>query len=61
MQNKVRLRKKYFSIRKKKYFDIKPSFFNPLIKLIKKKFKKKKYFSIKLLSRFLRSEYHQII
>mgnify|MGYP001295146344 CR=1 FL=1 len=41
MQNKVRLRKKYFSIRKKKYFDIKPSFFNPLIKLIKKKFKKK--------------------
>ena len=41
MQNKNRLRKKYFFIRKKRYFDIKPSFFNPLIKLIKKKYKKK--------------------
>ena len=41
MQNKDRLRKKYFFIRKKKYFDIKPSFFNPLIKLIGKKYKKK--------------------
>ena len=41
MQNKDRLRKKYFFIRKKKYFDIKPSFFNPLIKLIKKRYKKK--------------------
>ena len=37
MENKDRLRKKYFFIRKKKYFDIKPSFFNPLIKLIEKK------------------------
>ena len=41
MQNKNRLRKKYFFIRKKRYFDIKPSFFNPLIKLINKKYKKK--------------------
>ena len=41
MNNKDRLRKKYFLIRKKKYFDIKPSFFSPLIKLIKKKHKKK--------------------
>jgi len=41
MQNKDRLRKKYFFIRKKKYFEIKPSFFNPLIRLIKKKYKKK--------------------
>ena len=41
MQKKDRLRKKYFFIRKKKYFDIKPSFFNPLIKLIKKRYKKK--------------------
>ena len=41
MNNKDRLRKKYFLIRKKKYFDIKPSFFSPLIKLIKKKYKKK--------------------
>ena len=41
MKNKDRLRKKYFLIRKKKYFDIKPSFFLPLIKLIEKKFNKK--------------------
>ena len=41
MQNKNQL-KKYFSIRKKRYLDIKPSFFNPLIKLIKKRYKKKK-------------------
>ena len=42
MQNKDILRKKYFFFRKKKYFDIKPSFFNPLIRLIKKRYKKKK-------------------
>ena len=41
MQNKDRLRKKYFFIRREKYFDIKPSFFNPLIKLIKERYKKK--------------------
>ena len=42
MQNKDILRKKYFFIRKKKYFEIKPNFFNPLIKLIKRKHRKKK-------------------
>ena len=42
MYNKNQLRKKYFSLRKKRYFDIKPSFFNPLIKLINKRYKKKK-------------------
>ena len=42
MQNKNILRKKYFFIRKKKYFEIKPNFFNPLIKLIKRKHRKKK-------------------
>ena len=41
MLNKDNLRKKYFLIRKKKYYNIKASFFKPLIKLIKKKFKKK--------------------
>ena len=40
MQNKAKLRNKYFSIRKKKYFEIKPGFFNPLIKIIKKRSKK---------------------
>ncbi len=39
MQIKDSLRKKYFNIRKKKYFDINPSFFNPLIRLLKKKYK----------------------
>ena len=42
MQKKSKIKKKIFSIRKKKYFDIKPSFFNPLLRLIKKD-KKKKY------------------
>ena len=42
MQNKARLRKKKFSIRKKKYFEIKSNFFIPLNELIKNKFKKKK-------------------
>ena len=41
MQNKVLLRRNYFFVRKKKYFVIKPSFFNPLIKLIKKNYNKK--------------------
>ena len=40
-QNKARLRKKFFFIRKRKYFDIKTSFFNPLIQLIKKRYKNK--------------------
>lgn len=41
MQNKIRLRKKYAQLRKIKYFDIKPSFFSPLLHLIKKKFNNK--------------------
>ena len=41
MKAKNRLRKKYFFYRKKKYFEIKPSFFNPLINIIKKSYKKK--------------------
>ena len=41
MQNKERLRKKYFSLRKKKYFDINPSFFKPLLRLIKNRYFKK--------------------
>ena len=40
-KNKKRLRKKFFLIRKKKYFEIKSSYFNPLIELIKRKFNKK--------------------
>ena len=40
MTKKERLRKKYYSIRKKSYFDVRPNFFNPLIKLIKKNNKK---------------------
>ena len=37
MSEKAYLRKKFFLIRKKKYFEIKPIFFNPLVKLVKKK------------------------
>ena len=39
---KEKLRKKFLKKRKLNYFKIEPSFFNPLIKLIKKKFKRKK-------------------
>tara|TARA_B100000963_G_scaffold221252_1_gene192845 strand:+ start:9412 stop:9966 length:555 start_codon:yes stop_codon:yes gene_type:complete len=42
MQSKNSLRKKYFQLRKKKYFEINPSFFIPLEKLIRKKFTKNK-------------------
>ena len=41
MQQKSKLRKKYFKIRKEKYFEIDNKFFSPLIKSIKKNFKKK--------------------
>ncbi len=44
MQIKDRLRKKYFFLRKKKYFDIRPDFFNPLSKLINRNFKKKRVY-----------------
>ncbi len=40
-KKKERLRKKFYSIRKINYFNITPNYFNPLIKLIKKKNKKK--------------------
>ena len=42
MSKKNRLRKKFFIHRKKKYFDIEPSFFNPISKIIKKKFRNRK-------------------
>jgi len=41
MQIKDRIRKKYYSIRKKKYFDVEPNFFYPLNELILKKYDKK--------------------
>ena len=41
MQQKNRLRKKYFKLRKKKYFEINKSFFLPLLKLIRFRLKKK--------------------
>ena len=43
---KDQLRKKFYRIRKKQYFDINSKFFIPLIKLIKKKFKNKINLSI---------------
>ena len=41
MQQKFKLRKKYFNLRKERYYDIDKIFFFPLIKLLKKEFKKK--------------------
>ena len=41
MQQKIQLRKKYFNLRKNKYFNIDKSFFLPLVNLIRNKFKKK--------------------
>jgi 5-formyltetrahydrofolate cyclo-ligase len=42
MQQKNLLRKKYYAIRKKEYYEIGNFFFSPFIELLKKKFKKKK-------------------
>ena len=42
MREKLRIRKRYLSLRKRRYFEIKPTFFSPLFKLISKKFKKKR-------------------
>ncbi|MEC7179382.1 MAG: 5-formyltetrahydrofolate cyclo-ligase [Pseudomonadota bacterium] len=42
MQEKNRLRKKYFNLIKKKYYEISKDFFLPLINLIKLNYKKKK-------------------
>tara|TARA_B100000963_G_C22621321_1_gene670108 strand:+ start:842 stop:1396 length:555 start_codon:yes stop_codon:yes gene_type:complete len=41
MISKNRLRKKYFILRKKKFFEIKSYFFKPLVKFILKRFKNK--------------------
>ena len=41
MENKHRLRKKFFKIRKENYFIITPNFFNPLINLVKKEYTRK--------------------
>ena len=41
MQQKVKLKKKYLKIRQEKYFNINKKFFSPLLRLIRKKFKKK--------------------
>ena len=41
MHQKIQLRKKYLSLRKKKYYDIDKNFFLPLFKLIRLKLKKK--------------------
>ena len=42
MQQKNLVRKKYYLLRKRKYYEISKDFFNPFIDLIKLKFKKKK-------------------
>ena len=47
MQDKNSVRKKYFFLRKRKYFEIDQNFFIPFVNLIKSKFKKK-YFKIAL-------------
>ena len=41
MLNKNSLRKKFLILRKKRYFEIKPEFFNPIINLLTKKNKGK--------------------
>ena len=43
MQQKNLVRKKYFILRKKKYYEINKYFFNPFLDLIKSKYKKKKF------------------
>ena len=50
MISKNKLRQKFLSLRKKRYFDIRSNFFDPLLLFIKKKYKKKKNFFINLLS-----------
>ena len=42
MQQKIRLRKKYFKLRKKRYYEIDRRFFLPLLKIINLRFKKRK-------------------
>ena len=43
MQQKNLVRKKYYILRKKKYYEIGKYFFNPFLNLIKLKFKKKRF------------------
>ena len=43
MQQKNLVRKKYYLLRKKRYYTVSKYFFNPLINFIKSKFKKKKF------------------
>ena len=43
MQQKNLVRKKYYILKKKKYYEINKYFFNPLLDLIKSKYKKKKF------------------
>ena len=43
MQQKNLVRKKYYFLRKKKYYEINKSFFTPLVDLIKSKLKNKKF------------------
>ena len=54
MQDKFRLRKKYYLIRKKKYFDVGTNFFNPLIRLILDKYKKKLFIYLDITLHLLR-------
>ena len=43
MYQKIQLRKKYFNLRKKNYYNIDKSFFSPFLKLIKLRLKKKNF------------------
>ena len=52
MEKKETIRKKYLIKRKKNYFEINKFFFDPLIKLIRKKFYNKKLNTIKELNLF---------
>ena len=45
---KTRFRKKFTSVRKKKYFEVQPKVFHPLISYLKKKFKKKRKIAISI-------------
>tara|TARA_B100000963_G_scaffold225930_1_gene197119 strand:- start:9831 stop:10385 length:555 start_codon:yes stop_codon:yes gene_type:complete len=48
MQQKIQLRKKYFNLRKKKYYEIDKKFFLPIFKLIRSRIKKKRFIKIAL-------------
>ena len=45
---KTRFRKKFTAVRKKKYFEVQPKVFHPLISYLKKKFKKKRKIAISI-------------